>query len=215
MKKYLFLLALPFLVTLHSCKKMVDTTDVISGGDYQPLTANSTWTYQDIGTGYTTTTTMGAAVDINGARYYAAASTSTGYSGTQTGYYKVANHFYSIRSTTLSANILVDMVYLNDALPVGGTWTSKLSDNGSLNGVPAQTIGKIIEIGITKTVSGKTFTNVIHSQLYLQYDLGSGFETWTTYDFYVAKNIGVIQTDANIPFANLTTSSKLLSYSIK
>jgi hypothetical protein len=80
-------------------------------------------------------------------------------------------------------------------------------------GVSGQFVGKIMERNITRTVNGKVFNNVIHSQVELQYDYGSGFTTTIVYDNYVAQNIGIIEIDSN--GLGITGVETLLAYSIK
>ena len=45
--------------------------------------------------------------------------------------------------------------------------------------------------------------------------MGSGFEDTEIFDFYIAKNVGIIQTDATIPSISLTSSGTVTDYSVK
>jgi hypothetical protein len=222
MRKYLLLLLLPALTFLNSCQKVTGVSPTWTGSTYQPVTANSYWKYTATTNGQvgnSVTTITGATATFNGKTYYTSSNTSDQYTGVQPGYFYADNHVYSLRASTLVYGVTIDMVYLNDALAVGATWTSKITDDGLVNGVPAQTIGTITESGITKTVSGKTFSNVKHSTIQLQYDygLGSGYATYAVYDYYVAQNIGIIEIDTSISAFGLAVNSAsvLTDYSIK
>jgi hypothetical protein len=131
-----------------------------------------------------------------------------------TNYIYEGGHFYNFRGTVLGSAISLELQLCNDAEPAGYSWTSQVTDNGSVNGVPAQTVNKIISTNGNMTVNGKNYTNVIHTQVDLQYDFGAGFESATTYDFYLAKGIGLIEADTNFS-GTLMESSTLTSYSVK
>lgn len=206
------------MVAGTSCKKTDGVELKASAAAYQPFSANSYWKYRVvIGSKVdTTTTTMTAnTATFNNKIYHTVTSASTAYAGVQTGYMYADNHNYSIRATTLINGITVDIVYLNDAAT---TWTNKITDSGFINGVPAQIIGTLVDANISKTVSGKTYNNVIHTKVDLQYNLtGTGFSSVTVYDYYIAKGIGIIENDATInAFGYSTTSTtSLIDYAIK
>jgi len=235
MKKFLLFPIAALFLFASSCQldapvlpKKIDTngnsntgnttgTTTNTTGTYQPVTKDTYWkTVSTLTPGITSTATMtGETQTINGKLYYVANNTFTGNSNTFKGYYYHGNDNYLLRSTTLIANLTVDFLYLKDNYAIGKTWTATVTDDGLVNGVPGQIIGKIVEQGITKTVGGKKFTDVIHTNLVLQYNMGNGFEDTEIFDFYMAKNVGIIQVDANIPIANITSSSTLTDYSVK
>ena len=61
----------------------------------------------------------------------------------------------------------------------------------------------------------KTFNNVIHTQINIEYDFldGSGFQSYGTYDYYIAKGVGLIETDSEV--IGVITTSKIFDYAIK
>jgi len=184
---------------------------------YMPTSTGSSWTY--ITSGLTTPETMethitGVITNINGSDYFELKSSTPGKENIVQ-YYYVKDHVYKTQATSLLTALTIEFYYLNDDLPVGGEWTGVPTATGSINGVPARTLGKILEKDISKTVLGKTYTNVIHTQVTLQYNygLGNGFEDAATYDYYLAKGIGLIESDANA--SGVTASTKLSSYTIK
>ncbi|MBS1530428.1 MAG: hypothetical protein JSU01_08985 [Bacteroidetes bacterium] len=196
------------------CKK--DRAVTPSAGNYLPVTGGSSWKYSymsDGGTTDTLTLTMtGATTLINGKTYHNV--TSAYKQGTSQGYFYTGNHIYTTRSVAVGSNVAMEFQLLNDTASVGYQWISYPTDDGMLGGKPARTVNKIVEKNISRTINGKTFSNVSHTQVWLQYDLGSGFETTITYDFYLAKGIGLIENDSNTLDTFFETET-LFDYTIK
>ena len=239
MKKLLPFIALFILGIANSCTKMAGynvtpatattgttgttgstgTTTASTSTDYLPLTAGTFWTYMEtVGSTIDTVTNKltGTTSTINGKLYYNITSTSQK-TGTTTGYFSAIDHVYTER-TTVSGIGTVEFLYLKDNLAVGGTWTTSFSDSGTINGLPSQLLGKITEINISHTVQGKTYSSVIHTTLQIQYNYGTGFTTASTYEFYTAKGIGIIDIESLITLpgsAPITGSTLLINYSIK
>lgn len=189
---------------------------------YQPTSANSYWHYKETGdiTDESTVTATGQKSTINGIDYYIFNTTSQQTTGPYQSYMGVKDHNYynlgqgSQQGVTFSLNFL----YLNDTASVGYTWNNNA---GQGNGFTAHTPGKIMERGISLTVNGKTFNNVIHTQGNLVYDIpGLGTLNSATYDYYVAKGVGIIRViaavgDASITGATVHSTTDLVDYSIK
>lgn len=195
------------------------TIDTTKG--YLPLTANTYWKYRATSSSTatvdtSTTTVTGNTATFNGLLYTQATVVSKLF-GTSQGYYFVGNHAYIVRGTSLINGITTQLELFVDNLPVGGTWTSQVTDIGTINGVPAQLVGYITGINLTKTVSGITFNSVAHTTLHLQYNFGLGFTDNAVYDCYIAKGVGIIENDADLSSSgiNLTTSSVIIDYSVK
>jgi hypothetical protein len=236
LKKYLLNL-LPVLVLCFSaCKK--DAPDLtgltikdgitIPGGNssgsnggsiandsYFPTTTGSSWTYQSDFTGTTKSVEShitGVKKTINGDEYYEVKSATPGNENVvQYNYAK--DKKYKMIATTEQTQTTVYFFLLDDNLPVGGEWTAPLSASGLVNDIPARSKCKIIEKGITKTVLNKTYKNVIHTHVTMQYNFGSGFIDFNEYDFYLAKGVGLIQTDAG--FQGFKSSTYLSAYTVK
>jgi hypothetical protein len=200
--------------TTGSTGAVVDTSK-----GYFPSAANTYWKYRQV-SGSTVDTAIntltGNTSTINGKLYYDAVN-QAGLTGTTTGYYSAINHVFTVRGTSYFQGYTVEILYLKDNLAVNSTWIAPFTDSGTLNGAPARIVGKITEKDISRTVSNKVYNNVIHTTLQLQYDVGSGFTTYGTYEYYIAKGIGVIEADAVVStgVGTLTTSSVLIDYSIK
>lgn len=226
MKKILFgLLAAASLMT--SCKKE-SSFEVNSGngpgagGDYQPNAKGSYWKYKEDGafSGETTLTSTGQTKTINGIPVVLFTGTSTSMPGSSDGYYGKKDHnYYTIvsgSSPNTGAAFDMSFLYLNDTASVGYTWTHNA---GQGNGFSAIIDGAIVERDIIIQVAGKTYKDVIHTSFDLSYDIPViGKLPFATYDYYVAKNIGIVQIETKtnpLVGASVQTLSNLVQYSIK
>jgi hypothetical protein len=210
---------LSICLSLSGCK--LDAPDLPAGvtlgssnlDTYQPVTEGSYWKYKlDFPASIFEISMTGKTQTINGNVYHIANGTySTG--TTAQGFYGINNHKYAIMQNMGTAGDIY-FTYLVDNAEVGYTWTDNLTTSGTVNDVPGRVVGKITEKGITKTVSGKVYKNVIHTTVQLQYAFfPPEFETVGTYDFYVAKGIGTIETDSNV--MGITAAEVLTDYKIK
>lgn len=196
------------------------TTTGTTSESYLPLTTGTTWKYISVyGTGTSDTITQrvtGATETFNGKIYHTLALTSR-LQGAANGYMYNGNHILRFRQSEASQGISVtiDLQVLNDTAKVNSSWIGSVSDDGYVNGVRAQTINTVKERGISKVIGGKTFKDVINTEVALQYNFGSGFETITTYNFYVAKGIGIIATDSFVAGGGIIAKSAILEYTIK
>lgn len=183
---------------------------------YFPVTSGSTWTYKEEIAGATSSTVIkmtGNTKTFNGKSYYEATSSST-VKGNTLGYFYTANHDFAILQTIPTYGINIEIHLGNDTKAAGYSWTTSPTADGYVNGFPAQMINTIKEKGISWVVNGKTFTNVMHTQVDLQYDLGSGFMSYSVYDFYLAKGVGMIESDTGIS-GSIYDKETILSYNVK
>jgi hypothetical protein len=219
MKKTCLIILAFAALFITGCKK--DSSNKPSGStasnSYLPVTSGSTWRYLiDIAAGGTDTLTIkmtGATATINGKTYYSATSASKTL-GSSPGYFYSANHIFAMRGTNAAAGFSIELQLLNDTVAVGHTWTTSPTDNGYINGYPARTVNTIVEKNISKVIGGKNFTNVMHTQIDLQYDFGSGFESFGGYDVYLAKGIGMIELDSSI-LGTLYETETIMDYTVK
>ncbi|WP_146166542.1 hypothetical protein ABZR88_09915 [Mucilaginibacter yixingensis] len=194
------------------------STPLSNADTYQPVTKGSTWTYAVAlsGQNYSTTGTMtGDRTIFNGKTYYNIAATATlqgAASGTS--YFYSSQHVYANRGTSIVANVTVEMPYLIDTVAVGHTWKAQVNDSGVINGTQGRFVGTMVERNIAKTVAGKSYSNVMHTQIDLQYNVQGTFQSFGTYDYYIAKGVGVIELDASA-FGMTISNEVLTSYSIK
>lgn len=197
------------------------TGTVGSGSDsYFPSTKNSYWKYKT--TGYytleNTTTATGTTKDVNGITYGIYNSVNTGSPSAEVLYGTKDHNYYMLAqgsSPNSGASFDLNFLYTNDEKVVGGTWEHNA---GQGNGFTALTPGKIVEKGISLTVNNKSYSDVIHSQILLQYVILGDTMTFTTYDFYIAKGVGIVRTISNgdpIWGGGISTTTDLMEYSIK
>src|SRR5437763_1497490 len=102
---------------------------------------------------------------------------------------------------------------LNDYLPLtdGCVWKYSYGSDGGHTDTLTHTI---MEKGISRSINGRTFNDVIHTKVEVQYDYGTGFQTFVTYDFYLAKGVGLIESDSNTLDSFFETET-LFEYTIK
>lgn len=224
--KRLFILV-TVVLALASCQKELSVDTPGSGNPptggggtaadtYQPITKGSFWKYKDSAlTGQTTLmTATGNTKTIGGKNYHVITSETTGQPATE-GYFYVAKPLYGIRSDVNNGiATTIEFIHLNDTASVGYTWTDNMPP---VNGLAARFIGTVAERNISKTVAGKNYTNVIHTQLNLEYELPIlGWTNFAVYDYYTAKGVGIIRIETTLTFgASLRTVSDLIDYSIK
>jgi hypothetical protein len=221
-RKVLPLLVIAFCMLIGACKKDVpdftgfeDTTEDVNG-NYQPTTKGSYWMYASSGEGQDAdtlvTTMLGTTVKFGDKTYKAATSKIASEITT------AASYFYHSGGTYIERDIedgeTTEILYLKSGAAIGDTWEAiPLLDPSQVDG-SARALGKMVEKNISKTIFGKPFNNVIHTQIDLQVKNDNGdFETFTLLDYYIAKDIGVIESDATI--LGVTVKSELYNYSIK
>ncbi|PVY39703.1 hypothetical protein C8E01_11092 [Pontibacter virosus] len=170
--------------------------------DYQPTTQGSTWSYGG-STPYTVLAT-GKTKMIDG-KSYAEMETKRG-SETGKSYLLKEKGVYTAIGMDPSLGD-VALTFLKEETPVGKPW----EQSNVINGIQTKMTFTIIGKGISKTVEGKTFKEVIHVQMNATYTImGTEVELGIPTDYYWAKGVGLILTDmgqlGNFP---------LLTYSIK
>jgi hypothetical protein len=194
-----------------------------SGNDtYQPVSKNSTWKYVLTGVfpGETTITSTGNTRVVNGLSCFVFTSTSTIANAAGEGLFAIKDHnYYTVQKGTspnTGAAFDVNLLYLNDTASVGYKWSYEA---GHGNGFTAIIDGAIITKGTTMTVEGKVYNDVIRTEMVLKYDIPMlGVLTFATYDYYVAKNIGIIKVDSKgdpVWGGGLLSEMNLVSHSIK
>ena len=220
-------------IVLFGCQKEINFDTPSGGGgtggggstgtsnSYQPLGKNSYWKYHETGTfsGDFTITSTGQTRSLNGINY-TVCSASPPTSGFSEEWFGTSGHdLYSYFEGAIpnsSATIAMNFLYTNDTASVGYQWQVPV---GQANGINAVVQGSIIEKGFSLTVGGKNFDNVIHSSIVLQYVFpGIGAMNAATYDYYVAKGVGIIRIESvgDPTFSpGVHTLADITEYSIK
>ncbi len=216
MKFKILRVALPGILGLFlaaGCGKDNPTPDVPATVDFSPLTANSTWTYQNTpGASFTLTATNKDTV-ANGKTYRVLLNSTGGnnYLGKSgSNYYR----FGTIAQLNISA---AEELYLKDDQPVNATWLA--TQSFTVPGIPlpltANLNYSIKEKGISRTVASKAFSNVTHVRLDLSI---TGFGSIGGGDFFYADGVGLIENEIkiNVPGqAAINQTQVLTAYTIK
>lgn len=226
MKRIFLLVAV--IAVLASCQKEMSYDSSTGGGPsggggggstpdtYQPVTAGSFWKYKDSAfTGQVTLMTATGTKKTFGGKTYDVIKSETAGQPAVEGYFYVAKPLYGIRQDVNNGiATTIEFIHLNDTASVGYSWTDNMPP---VNGLSARFNGTIMERNISKTVTGKNFTNVIHTQLELEYEIPVlGWTSFAVYDYYIAKGVGIIRIETTQTFGgSLRTVADLIDYSIK
>ena len=217
-----------FAVTLSftACsKKDNSTTPTTNNSSYINTTAGSTWSYHEVDSSgatpknsdYTVTSTSQDST-INGRKYHV-----YNYSYGGNNYLALSgNDYYQYDSIPVSGGVNVERLYLKDNLAAGATWTQDF--NLTIPNIPfpvtLTATNKIVEKGISRTVNGVNYSNVIHVSTSLSSALiSSGFTS--AIDTYYAPNYGLIESSTLIQLSylrlseNINIKTKLMSASLK
>jgi hypothetical protein len=187
-----------------SCKKdpappVPDTTP------YMSYTPNSTWNYTTtdsvtfIPLDYTITSTDRDS-SINSKAYHV----FTNSTGGANEYYNVTgNDYYTFRSlpTSLGGNP-IENIYLKDNVAEGSSWEQSYSINVSGFPLMVKMINTVTKKGISVTVNGINYTDVIHITTTLQVSLANvplpATAVTTDIQSYYARKYGLVQSRTKI-----------------
>lgn len=183
-----------------------------SSGNYQPMTVGSYWKYQDSATGSISTLTVTNKVqNISGRSYTAFEDSPLG----DTAFFALTGSSYYVLEygTAYGASASMLFNYLDDAAGINTNWQYTA---GQANGFPAVMKTTILERNISFGVQGKTYNNVIHTRTDLSYTMYGTSVAAGSYDFYVAKDIGIIKKVSSIGGMGMfyVITSDLIDYHI-
>ncbi len=216
-----------FIISIVGCAKEINSNpaNAIRNGaqnnavvvdTYLPLTKGTIWNYTNETNSKvkkSKLTVTRSKRTINGKNYTAIKSVTKGVPDTI--YYNHTGHDYYLYTKQGSSDadaVNLEILFLKDDAAAGTTWSQPA---GSGNGVSLSCSGKIMETGISLTVSGVTYTDVIHTYIEVK---TTGFFSIVVYkqDYYVAKNIGVIKNlSTQVVPSGPTTTTELASYTIQ
>lgn len=201
------------LLIFSGCKKDDDNGDENKPADYSPVTTGSTWTYQpSMGPSYTLTATSRDTTAM-GRTYKVLASSN----GVNQYHSKSGSDYYRFGLIPGLGAQGFEELYLKDNQDVNAIWQA--TQNFTYPGIPfpltASLKYTIKEKGVSRTVSGNTFSNVIHIRLDISVisigPVGGG-------DFYYAAGVGLIESSLVITAQGQTLADQselLTSYNIK
>jgi len=208
-----------------ACKKSSDST-VVPSEKYMSITAASTWQLRVVDniatttTNYTVTSTNRDST-ISGRAYHVFTNSST---GSNEYYFISASDYYTFRTLGLTlANAQVETIYLKDNLSAGAVWTQTLSLTvpGVPFPVPVTITYTLAEKGISRTVNGIAYSNVIRVSTVISSSLIPAGGLTTDIQSYYAPKFGLIENTnkVNLNFMGLVqntdTKTILLSADIK
>lgn len=182
------------ILAIFACKKSSTTPDAPQE-KFMSLSASSTWTYETTSNTITipnTVTSTSRDTSIGGKTYHV----FTNSNGSANDYYNITgSDYYTFRNLTPLGGSPVESIYLKDNAAVGINWsqTVSLTITGVPAPVPVTFTNTITEKGISRTVNGKAYNNVIHITTTLSVT-GLPANTFTTdLQFYYAPKVGLIE----------------------
>jgi hypothetical protein len=204
---------LPFfalILAVSACKKS-STTTPNTPDVYIDITAGIAKKYQttnNLTAAVTTNTQTSTSRDssINGKIYHV----FTNSNGTANEYYNITgNDYYTFRSLGAAlANLTVESIYLKDNAAVGTSWSQLVSVpvTGIPTGASVTLTNTITEKGISRTVSGITYTNVIHITTTIAVAGLPASSITTDIQSYYAAKAGLIEGKNKLILPLLTTN---------
>ena len=218
-----------FLLFFISCKKNSETNTPQPQQDtYLTITAGSTWNYHEtdssdtaasIETNYTVTSTTQDS-SIGGKSYHVFTNSQRGNE-----YRNITgNDYYEFDSlpTGLGTSIF-ERLYLKDNAVAGTTWSQTLNVTypGFSIPVPLTITYSIVEKGISLSVNGTSYTNVIHVATSITSTLIQSTSLVTNINSYYAEKYGLIQTTSIVTLdflgtaQNINTETKLVNATLR
>ncbi|MEO6638970.1 MAG: hypothetical protein ABIN25_11885 [Ginsengibacter sp.] len=214
------------LLVIFSCKKDESSTTPPAAETYLTTAAGSSWTYHATdNTGavaasdYTLTATS-TDTTIIGKSYHVYTNSAGGNQ-----YMALVGHdYYQFDSLpTGIGGSVIERLYLKDNVAIGTNWTQDFSVNvpGSIIPIPFTVSNSIAESGISRTVNGVPYNDVIHVSTHITSAFIPPASLTTSIDTYYAKKYGMIENTSvvHLDFAGImqdvNTSTILTSATLK
>ncbi len=224
MKANLFLL---FAATLFftACSKK-NSNQTTTSAAYINTNSGSSWTYHETDSSgatpsnsdYTLTSTSQDST-INGRKYHVY---NYSYGGSEY-LCHTGTDYYQFDSIPVSGGVNIERLYLKDNASVGTTWSQSftLSIPNVPIPVPLTLTNKVVEKGISRIVSGTTYSNVTHVSSSISSSLIPSSSFTSSIDGYYAPNYGMIESSTVIQLnylgltENVNISTNLTGSSLK
>lgn len=198
-------------ISLTSCSSDDDSNDTTqpvetSTGDYWPMALNNSWTMSSMGE--TSIAKIVGIENFGGINYYEISDgTTVGDSPVKqwiakngaTYYQKIGDLEFSQEGISIKMKGY-EMAVLKDNLPVGGTWSNQIKAEAEYFFM-GETMkmyytidyrGTILEKGISATVNGKNYSNVIKMNLTQEVNIEGEIELVES-DYWYAEGVGPIK----------------------
>ncbi len=210
MKKIQFAALYLCLVTISCGKSNNPAPPAGSVDKYMSITTGSTWTYDVItNPGTTGATTAIDIVSVTGTDTTVEQGTANQRiyrifkhtNGNVSDYYNITGSDYYRYQTLPLNNVKIQNNYLKDNAAVGTSWSQTVNVTiAGLGVVPILVANSIVEKGISKTVNGTNYSNVITVKTDLSTSLSPGAIVSDIKSYYAPK-VGLIQGDYKVTVA--------------
>ena len=223
MKTFVFFLAA--LLIFSSCKKEDSSKKPPLNIIYANTISGSSWSYHQTDLSSTnnssdyTVTSTAKDTTINSRKYHVY---HYSYGGSE--YLAVDGHdYYQYDSIPITGGVNIERLYLKDGAAKGDTWKQDFSVTvpGSPLSIPLTVQNKMAEKGISMTVNGKSFSNVIHVTTTLASSqipssaLTSNIDSYYAPDYGLIENTSVIQLNYLGFIKNVNLKTELTSSDLK
>ncbi|MBS1509977.1 MAG: hypothetical protein JST86_04000 [Bacteroidetes bacterium] len=199
------------IIAFSACKKSNSGTAETSP-KYMSLAAGSTWTYESNNavTATTTTNTVTSTSrdsSINSKTYHV----FTNSNGAANDYYNITgNDYYTFKILSPALGIsAVETIYLKENAAVGTTWsqTVNVTVTGFPTPVPVTFINTITETGISRTVNGQSYSDVIHITTGISVTGLPPGSISTDIQSYYARKFGLIESKNKISIPTFSVNA--------
>jgi len=218
---------LSLILIFSACKKNdSDSTPKSDSYVYVNTNAASSWNYQQTDSSVATPTTSNYTVTsspndttINNRKYHVY---NYSYGGSQY-LSNSGSDYYQFDSIPVAGGSNIERLYLEDNISTGNTWTQNFNLTIPDFPLPVSLLvtNKIVEKGISRTVNGITYINVIHVSTSLSSSLIPSSSFISAIDSYYAPQFGLIENTSkiNLNYSGLTenvnTATELMSSDLK
>lgn len=221
----LFLIFLTSVLIFSACKKDGSSKKTPSTDVYANTAAGSSWSYHQTDLSGTkppvdyTITSTSKDTTINSRKYHVY---QYSYGGSE--YQAIDGHdYYQYDSIPITGGINIERLYLKDDASAGDTWKQDFSVTipGFPLAVPLTVQNKMAEKGISRTVNGKSFSNVIHVNTTLSATgipssaLSSAIDSYYAPGYGLIENTSVIQLNYFGIVENVNLKTELTSAELK
>ncbi len=186
------------MLLVVSCKKNESNSTASQSDTYLNVQAGSSWTYHDlnssgatpVNTDYTLTSSSKDTL-INSRSYHIY---SYSYGGSQ--YLNLSGHdYYQYDSVPGAMGKIFERLYLKDNAAIGESWKQDISFTpaGFPTAIPVTITNSIAEKGISRTVNGTSYVNVIHVSATITSSVIPSGSLTSALDSYYAPKYGLIE----------------------
>lgn len=217
---------LSVILIFSACKKSDSDSTNNPTDVYANMNTGSSWNYQQIDSSGTTPQTINYTITstpndttFNSRKYHVY---NYSYGGNE--YLSNSNNeYYNFDSIPVIGGSYIDRLYLKDNVSAGTSWSQNLTLNIPQSPVPVSLMitNNIVEKGISMTVNGVSYSDVIHVSTSLSSALIPASSFTSSINSYYAPKVGLIENTSkvHIDFSGLTENvnikTQLMSSDLK